>query len=100
MPKYYLSKTAEDDLREIIEYTFAEWGIEQVFKFRDSLDSRLATLAKFPEVGRKNINLPEYIIYVVEGKHYVFYKVVDDGIEVIRFLHSKMDIFNHISKYL
>lgn len=100
MPKYHLSKAAEDDLREIIEYTFAEWGIDQVFKYRDNLESRLETLAKFPEVGRKNINLPEHIFYVVEGKHYVFYKIVEEGIEVIRFLHSKMDIFNDISKYL
>ena len=100
MPKYYLSKVAEDDLREIMQYTIAEWGVEQVLKYRNRLKNRLEVLAKFPEVGRQNVHLPEHIFYVVEGKHYLFYKTVDDGIEVVRLLHSKMDIFKNFSEYL
>ena len=57
-------------------------------------------LAKFPEIGRVNVNLPDHIFFVVEGKHYVFYKVVTDGIEIIRFLHARMDILKNISEHM
>jgi len=100
MSHYYLTNAAENDLREIIEYTLNEWGIEQVFTYRDQLESRLAMLAKFPEIGRANINLPSHIYYVIEGQHYVFYRIVDDGIEILRLLHGRMDIFQHISDHL
>ncbi len=100
MPRYHLTNAAAEDLRGIIEYTLEEWGGEQVITYRDRLESRLKLLAKFPEVGRSNVNLPEHILYVVEGKHYVFYHVVDDGIEVIRFLHARMEVLRHISEHL
>ena len=38
-----------------------------------------------------------YLIHVVEGKHYIFYKKVEDGIEVLRFLHHSMCILRHLS---
>ena len=100
MPKYYLTNDAENDLREILEYTLNQWGVEQVLAYRNILESRLRTLAKFPTIGRNNINLPSEIFYIVEGKHYLFYRIVNDEIEVLRILHSKMDIFQHISNYL
>ena len=100
MSRYYLTNAAEDDLRNIIEYTLEKWGIEQVLKYRDRLETRLMTLAEFPGIGRANVNLPDDILYVVEGKHYIFLKSVDDGIEVIRFIHARMDAVKHLSEHL
>ncbi len=100
MPQYYLTNTAVGDLREIVEYTLAEWGQEQVLKYRGQLESRLHLLAEMPGMGRANPNLPDGILYVVEGKHYVFYRAVEDGIEVLRFLHARVDVLRHLSDHL
>ena len=100
MPHYHLTNAAAADLTSIVEYTLEEWGEEQVVTYRNRLDSRLKLLAKFPEVGRSHINLSEHVLYVVEGKHYVFYHIVEDGIEVLRFLHGRTDILRHISEHL
>jgi len=97
---YFFTNAAAADLRSIIEYTFDKWGAEQVFTYKGRLESRFQLLAKFPEVGRTHIELPDHIFYVAEGKHYVFYKVIDEGIEIIRILHARMDMIRHISKQL
>jgi len=97
---YYLTNAAAADLREIIKYTLDQWGEEQVILYRDRLETRFALMAKFPELGRTHVELPDHIFYVTEGKHYVFYKVVDDGIEIIRLLHARMEMIRHISKQL
>jgi plasmid stabilization system protein ParE len=54
----------------------AKWGLEQVTAYREQLEARLTMLAKFPEIGHANINLPTHILYVTTGKHYVFYRIV------------------------
>lgn len=100
MPSYYLTNAAASDLQGIVEYTLETWGREQVLAHRRRLEDRLALLAQFPGVGRSHVNLPEHILYVVEGKHYVFYHVVDDGIEVLRFLHARMDVMRNLSGLL
>ncbi len=38
--------------------------------------------------------------YVVEGKHYIFYRRVGADIEILRFLHCRSDIINKLSAYL
>ena len=38
--------------------------------------------------------------YVVEGKHYIFYRCVGPDMEVLRFLHCRSDIISKLSAYL
>ena len=96
MASYVLTVAAKADLRSIIEYTLSEWGEKQLFAYRDRLERRLDVLATFPEIGRAHVCLPDYVFYVVEGKHYVFYRIADDGIIVLRFIHYRMDIIKDI----
>ena len=97
MSKYHLTNAAAKDLRSIIEYTYKEWGPEQVIIYKEQLKTRFGLLAKNPLLGRAHLRLPEHIYYVLEGKHYIFYKSVDDGIEIIRILHTRMDVIRHLS---
>ena len=90
MHKYRLTNAAADDLRSIIEYTYSEWGAEQVRTYKDQLETRFKLVAKRPLLGRSHIRLPEHIRYVLEGKHYIFYKQIAEGIEIIRVLHTTL----------
>ena len=55
MRRYHLTALAEDDLRAITRYTREAWGVEQVRIYRDRLEARLNTLARFPELGRSHV---------------------------------------------
>lgn len=98
--QYFLTKAAEADLVDIINYTLEEWGEDQVYTYKRQLESRLEAILIFPDIGRKHPRLPSSIYYLIEGKHYIFYKKVKKDIEVLRFLHHSMDILNHLSDEL
>ncbi|MCM8543459.1 MAG: type II toxin-antitoxin system RelE/ParE family toxin [Lentisphaeraceae bacterium] len=98
--QYFLTGAAEADLLDIFVYTLEEWGETQVHAYKRQLESRLEAILKFPDIGRKHPKLSTDVYHIVEGKHYIFYKKVDDGIEVLRFLHHCMDIISHLSDEL
>ena len=98
--QYFLTKSAEADLIDIITYTLEEWGEEQVYTYQRQLESRLEAILQFPDIGRKHPKLPSNIFYLVEGKHYIFYKKIDKDIEILRFLHHKMDTLSQLTDEL
>ena len=98
--QYFLTKSAEADLFDIIQYTLQEWGEKQVYTYKRQLESRLDAILLFPDIGRKHPKLPANVYYLVEGKHYIFYKKLDQDIEILRFLHHKMDIISQLSREL
>lgn len=98
--KYFLTKKAAIDFENIIKYTLEEWGLNQVSIYQNQLKNRLNAIVTFPDLGRKHPKLTTDIYYVSEGKHYIFYRQCDDGIEILRFLHHQMDIIKHISDEL
>ncbi|NQZ58928.1 MAG: type II toxin-antitoxin system RelE/ParE family toxin [Lentisphaeraceae bacterium] len=100
MQQYFLTKAAKADLIEIVDYTFETWGGRQLLNYQRELEERLQTLLVFPEMGRKHESLPANIRYIHEGSHYIFYKKADDGIEILRFLHEKMDIIEQLGEEL
>ena len=97
---YFLSNAAEADLIDIFVYTLEEWGEDQVYTYKRQLESRFEAILLFPDIGRKHPKLPSNIYYLVEGKHYIFYKKVKNDIEVLRLLHHRMDILTNLSDEL
>jgi toxin ParE1/3/4 len=98
--RYWLTRSAEEDLADIAKYTVETWGEEQLEIYRHRLEERLALLVEFPELGRNHPMLRSDFRYVVEGKHYIFYLRVGADIEVLRFLHCRSDIISKLSAYL
>jgi len=98
--QYFLTVAAESDLVDIIEYTLEQWDENQLLLYQSQLESRLEAIVKFPDIGRKHPRLSSDIFYIVEGKHYIFYKKIDEDIEVLRFLHHRMDVIAILSDEL
>ena len=98
--KYWLTQSAEEDLAEIARYTFDTWGREQLEAYRQRLEQSIARLVDLPELGRNHPMLRSEFRYVVEGKHYIFYRRVTGGIEVLRFLHCRCNLLTKLSAYL
>jgi toxin ParE1/3/4 len=63
------------------------------------LDAALQRIAASPEIGkRRDEVLPGYYSYHVgtRGRHYLFYRLLEDHIEVVRIMHDSMDLERHL----
>ena len=96
MPSFRLTERARADLRAIGRYTQATWGREQRNRYLARLDACFHLLALEPHRGRACDEIrPGYRKYHV-GRHLIFYRESQDGVEIIRILHDRMDIEAHL----
>lgn len=99
MPKLELTQAAAVDLEEIFEHSLAHFGFDQTERYVDSLKNCLALLASNPQLGRNASDIrPGYFRFPHES-HVVFYQTIDDGILVVRLLHSSMDTARHLEQH-
>lgn len=96
--KYRLLEKARVDLEDIWLYTFTNWSEEQANKYVGSLLDEIEYLAKHPESGRDQSHIREGYKYSQIESHLIYYRSIKEGkeIEVIRILHQRMDIENHL----
>ncbi|SFF03950.1 toxin ParE1/3/4 [Nitrosomonas sp. Nm166] len=85
-----------EDLLSIGRYTRKQWGRAQQIRYLTQLDSAFHDLADQPDIGRACDDIREgYFKYGV-GKHVIFYRQTKGLIEIIRILHGRMDIEQHL----
>ena len=94
---FVISKKAVSDLEEIWLYTVEKWSIEQADRYYNLIFDEINYICK-------NINAGKSMEHVRKGyraskvkSHLIFYRVLNDTIEVIRILHERMDIENRLN---
>ena len=96
--KVRFAKAALKDLAEVGEYTRQVWGKEQARRYRDMLKNRIKWLGREenktlwhgrPELGQE-------LFSYIEGSHVIIFRTYERGIEIIRVLHSRMDLKRHL----
>ena len=88
---YRLSPRAKQDLAEIWAYTVARWGAEQAEDYIRQIKATLETIADKPLISRACDEIrPGYRKFSV-GSHVMFMRRADEGLEVVRLLHARMD---------
>lgn len=97
MPKYKLTREADHDLDGIWEYTYNQWGKKQANKYLNKLEERFFTLAENPYLGKRRYELAGSPMSFHCEKHVIFYRISDEGIEIIRVLHESMDFPRHFN---
>ena len=94
---FVITKKAVSDLEKIWLYTVEKWSIQQADRYYNLI---------FDEINYfcKNINAGKSIEHVRKDyraskvkSHLIFYRVLNDTIEVIRILHEQMDIENRLN---
>jgi toxin ParE1/3/4 len=99
MSKFHLTNKAVEDLSKIWEYTFEVWSEDQADKYYYELLSDCQKLSENQFLGRNYVEIKEEIFGFKSGQHIIFYTIVNqDKIEIIRFLHSRMDLKNKIQE--
>lgn len=89
------SPAAAADLNSIWNYTAEDWGVDQADRYTDDIENICGCLARGEKQGRKADVREGYRKQAV-GKHCVFFRMADAGIEVIRILHQHMDVERHL----
>lgn len=89
---YRLSKAAQDDLREIKDFTRITWGDKQAQCYLLEIKDCLETLVINPELGKSRDDVCIGIRSIGVGRHVIFYRVGNTAIEVARILHGRMDV--------
>lgn len=97
MAHYFLSESAQQDIISIRDYTLDTWGEAQTSTYLARLEQRLNWLANHPVLGKKRNEIKEGYISFPEGRHIIFYRIAENGIEVIGIIHQKEDIDIHFN---
>ncbi len=99
MPKFHLTNKAVEDLSDIWEYTYAEWSEEQADFYYEFLLSTCQELANKTSLGKNYSDVESNLLGYLANRHIIFYKTISKTeIEVIRILHSSMDLKSRIAE--
>jgi toxin ParE1/3/4 len=94
--EYRLAPAAARDLEGIWLYTLEQWGIDQAHRYTDDLAAAFEDLAQNPQRGTSCDNIRKGYRRSRVGRHFVYFRVTDYGIAVIRVLHDRMDAPRHL----
>ena len=90
-----LSPLAEADLEAIWLYTFRQWSLEQADEYYRVVMTAIEGLASGSKIGQRTDVRDGYWKYRV-GMHVIFFRCLDDYLDVIRVLHGSMDVDMHL----
>ena len=103
--KIRLAQAAEDDLRQIIHWTAANFGRRQAKTYAITLAKAIDVLANGPSVPgarpREEVGPGIHTLHVARqgrrGRHFVVFRTSSDEqyVEVLRVLHDAMELRRH-----
>ena len=97
-PYYHVRPAADRDLDDPAAYLAREASLETALRFYDASSTTFGKLVEMPGLGERgktsNPRLEGLRVWRIEGfeNHLIFYRPVDDGIEIVRVLHGARDI--------
>ena len=94
---FIISKKAVSDLEEIWFYTFEKWSKEQADRYYNLIFNEINYICKNVNVGKSMEHVRKYYRASKVKSHLIFYKIVNDTIELIRILHERMYIENRLN---
>ena len=92
MAGYRFLPAARDDLEDVWEYTIARWDVEQAIGYTDEIEAACEILCESPLMCREREEYYPPVRIHPHGEHLIVYVMDDEGILIVRILHSHMDI--------
>ncbi|WP_298115381.1 type II toxin-antitoxin system RelE/ParE family toxin [Flavobacterium sp.] len=99
MVKFHLTNKAVEDLSKIWDYTFEIWSEHQAGRYYFELLQDCQEIAKNQNLGRNYNEIINDLLGYKSNQHIIFYRIINENeIEIIRFLHSRMDLKSRIGE--
>ena len=89
--KIFISEDADSDLLNIHSY-IAERNPAAAVSLAHEFEEKLASLSRFPSIGRDRSNLLKGIRSVVAGNYVMFYRIEPEQVTIMRVLDGRRDI--------
>lgn len=70
----------------------AQDNIDAAKKHSQRLQARWLALLDQPRMGSKRDDIEPDLRSITEGNYAIFYRILSDGIELVRVLHSSQDV--------
>jgi toxin ParE1/3/4 len=90
-PQYIISPVAIHDLNDINNY-FAEYNIDAGEQFLDEFSKKCRYLTQFPLMGRSYSEIRSYLRGLPIKNHIIFYRTINNGIEIMRIIRGDRDL--------
>jgi toxin ParE1/3/4 len=91
MSQYIISPEAIRDLDEITSY-FADRNVNAGDRLLDEFTKKCRYLTQFPLMGRCYVEVRSYLRGIPMQNYILFYRILDDGIEIMRVVRGDRDI--------
>jgi toxin ParE1/3/4 len=79
---------AEQDLIEIWSYIALD-NPRAADRLLDTLDAKSLALAQHPLMGMSRDDIAEGVRHFPVGNYLILYRVKDDGVEIVRYVHGR-----------
>ena len=89
---FVISKKAVSDLEKIWLYTVEKWSVEQADRYYNLIFDEINYICRNIDAGKSMEHVRKGYRASKVKSHLIFYRVLNDRIEVIRILHERMDI--------
>lgn len=89
---YLISKKAVADLEETWFYTAEKWSVAQADRYYSLIFDEIDHICENPASGKDMDHVRKGYRASKVKSHLIFYRVVNESVEVIRILHERMDI--------
>lgn len=91
MPRVFHAPRADRDL-DAIALTIGNENPAAAYRLLHSIDSAMALALAFPEIGEAVEHLGPNVRRLCEGPYLLFYRRVENDIELVRVIHGARDI--------
>jgi len=91
MSRFRISTQAARDIEDIWKY-LAPNNLKAADTLFDTLRESFPKLAKFPQMGKLRGELAPFLRSFPVKNYLIFYRPIDEGIEIVRILHGSQDI--------
>ena len=95
---YVLSDAAAKDIEQILDRSVIDFGSHQTELYTHSLKHCLELLGENPKLGSSADDIRSGYRRFTHESHVVFYRVTGGGVLIVRVLHKRMDINQHIDE--
>ncbi len=96
--KVIFKEQAIIDLEDIWLYTLHTWSLRQADRYHAMILKEVEFLATHPKSGKDQNHVREGYRSSKIKSHVIFYRIVENELEIIRILHERMDIRNRLTE--
>ncbi len=92
---YRIHQSVYDELEQIWLFSYKQWGEAQADHYVRELIERFAWLAENPRAGKQRDDIKPGYFCFPQGAHLVFYRIIDDTVDIIGVPHQSMDVMRY-----